>query len=84
MLKTGSMTSTTQVVVKFDPADDVRWCWWQVGQKIVKKSKKPQRSEKFLKAISSEECLPNVGKISARVPNSPSCPGRPGRPEPEY
>ena len=28
------------------------------SQKIVKKSKKPQRSEKFAKAIGSEERLP--------------------------
>ena len=28
------------------------------SRKIVKKSKKSQRSEKFAKAIGSEECLP--------------------------
>ena len=28
------------------------------SQRIVKKPEKPQRSEKFIKAIGSEECLP--------------------------
>ena len=33
-------TNTAQVRVKYDEADDVRWCWWQVGRKVIKKSKK--------------------------------------------
>ena len=58
-------TSAARVMVRYEKVDEGRSA--AIGKsvnkssksrKIVKKSKKPQRSEKFAKTISSEECLP--------------------------
>ena len=57
MLRTSSSTdlssSAAQVVVKYDKVDDVRWCWRQVGRRIVKKSKNRQKARKTSKAWKS-------------------------------
>ena len=57
---TDSSTSTTQSAVKYDEVDGGGKLVEKSSEsrKIVKKSKKPQRSEKFAKAIGSEERLP--------------------------
>ena len=57
-------TSATQIVVEFDGVDVVvvlLASWLKSRQKVEESSKspkKPQRSEKFAMAISSEERLP--------------------------
>ena len=59
-----SSTSAAQIVVEFDGVDAGGGAVGKSVKKssksrrIVKKSKKPQRSEKFAKAIGSEERLP--------------------------
>ena len=57
---TDSSTSATQSVVKYDEVDGGGKLVKKSlkSRKIVKKSKKPQRSEKFAKTIGSEEHLP--------------------------
>ena len=39
-----SLTNAAQIVVKYDEADDIRWCWWQVGRKIGKKVQKTSKT----------------------------------------
>ena len=64
MLKTSSSTdsstSATQITVEHDEVDAGGKSVKKLSKsrRIVKKSKKPQRSEKFAKAIGSEEHLP--------------------------
>ena len=64
MLRTSSSarssTSATESAVKYDEVDGSGKLVKKLSEsrKIVKKSKKPQRSEKFAKAIGSEERLP--------------------------
>ena len=56
-----SSTNETQSAVKYDEVDDVGKPVKKLSkicQKVVKKSKKPQRSEKFAKTIDLEERLP--------------------------
>lgn len=64
---TGSITSIVQVVIKYDEVDDVRWCWWQVDRKVVKKlkiGKKVQKASKILKICKSHW----FGKTFTKVP----------------
>ena len=60
-LSTDSSTSATQITVAYDEVDGGGRKLVEKlskSQKIVKKPKKPQRSEKFAKANGSEERLP--------------------------
>ena len=59
-------TSVTQSAVKYDEVDG--------GGKSVKKSKKPQSSEKFAKAIGSEErLLKHQSFVNLDTKNSSFC-----------
>ena len=60
-LSTDSSTSTTQIAVEYDEVDGPvasRSKSRQKVQKTVKKSEKPQRPEKFVKATGSGKRLP--------------------------
>ena len=56
---TGSSTSATESAVKYDKVDSSGKLVKKLSKSrtIVKKSKKPQRSEKFVKAIGLEDRL---------------------------
>ena len=61
MLRTSSSTSATRITIKYNEVDggSSKLVKKLSGrQKIFKKPEKPQRSEKFAKAIGSEERLP--------------------------
>ena len=57
---TNSSTSATQSAIKYDEVDGSGKLVEKSSEsrKIVKKSKKPQRSEKFAKAIGLRDLLP--------------------------
>ena len=76
-----SSTKTTQIAVEYDGVDgDVGKSTKKLSEsrRIVKKPEKPQRAEKFAKAIGSEEGLPkhqfSILNPSLAMTNNPSAP----------